>query len=323
MHQPDTQDTVAVMPALPAPGTPGWYTAGDPGTGVPASVIDPHLHNAMIQELLNVLVAGGVTPDKATLDQVATAIQNMIANASIPVAGYNLPLSTTSGGGAAGVNYDVAGYGTLVAGRYYPFRPHASNSGAITVNGLPVLLTDGRQVVAGQVRYSHTYRLQYNTTFWLLDNPASLARRGASVVLSQSCAASAWTRKDITSTSYDTDGIVQGNALVVPAGATEIELSAQTVCGTTDIAYTLGTLIARNQSGNNGSSSTYSPIAYMLASVPNTSIGTHRLMTSGRIPIGVDVNAGDSFYMKCWHNHTGALTLTTDLMMRVYFDGYL
>lgn len=140
MYKPDGQDVVTVMPAPGAPGAVnGWYTPGDPGSGVPASVVDPHWHNMLAAELLAILTAAGVTPDqnKADYTQVLQSL-NKLYSSGLP------PVSSTTGGGTAGVDYTVASWEspvlTLDDGQIYIFKAHVANAGACHVDhdGAPV-----------------------------------------------------------------------------------------------------------------------------------------------------------------------------------------
>jgi microcystin-dependent protein len=63
----------------------GNFTDGDPGNGVPATVVPAHWLNEVQEELVEVLAAGGVTPIKGTRTQVRQAIQAMIDDAFVPI----------------------------------------------------------------------------------------------------------------------------------------------------------------------------------------------------------------------------------------------
>lgn len=89
MHQIDNSSAVTNMPALGPVGTPGWFTPGDPGGAQDSTIVDSDWANAVQAEILAVLAAGGVTWDKTKLNQMATAIQTMIATASPTVTSLN------------------------------------------------------------------------------------------------------------------------------------------------------------------------------------------------------------------------------------------
>ncbi|WP_131753605.1 hypothetical protein [Burkholderia vietnamiensis] len=81
MYQYDDPTAAAEMPAITVAGTPGFFTDGNPQTNVPRTVLRSDFMNTVMMELLNVLSAGDVTPDKTKQNQLALAIQNMISAA--------------------------------------------------------------------------------------------------------------------------------------------------------------------------------------------------------------------------------------------------
>lgn len=68
-----------------AGSTAGQFTDGDPGNGVPATVVPAAWLNEIQGELLAVLTEGGVTPVKGVRTQVRDAILAMIADAFSPI----------------------------------------------------------------------------------------------------------------------------------------------------------------------------------------------------------------------------------------------
>jgi hypothetical protein len=79
MHQIDTDTAVAVRPAPAAAGDPGWFTGGNPGPGtpVPATNFSADWCNSVQGELLSILTAAGIAPDKTQINQVLTAFQKL------------------------------------------------------------------------------------------------------------------------------------------------------------------------------------------------------------------------------------------------------
>ncbi|PYZ58674.1 hypothetical protein [Providencia rettgeri] len=89
MYGLDNASGVNVMPKLaPASSaTPLWFTEG--GAGLAASYPGQDWFNMVQAELLNVLTAGGVKPEKGKLTQLADAIQQIIKNANLqPLGNY-------------------------------------------------------------------------------------------------------------------------------------------------------------------------------------------------------------------------------------------
>lgn len=71
-------DGAAVAVALPVPAAtnaPGYFSEGNPGIGVPATVVTGDWLNAIQEELINVIVGvGGLSPDKALTTQLKTSL---------------------------------------------------------------------------------------------------------------------------------------------------------------------------------------------------------------------------------------------------------
>jgi hypothetical protein len=80
MFQIDDSTAVAVEPTPAAPGTPGYFTDGNPSLGIPATIVTADWFNQVTDELLNVLAAAGISPVKATHNQVVSAINFLITS---------------------------------------------------------------------------------------------------------------------------------------------------------------------------------------------------------------------------------------------------
>lgn len=79
MYPIDTPSASATLPAPKPVGTPGHFTDGDPRTGQQATIPGADWFNMTTQEMLNVLSAAGIAPDKNNRGQLAAAIAAMIA----------------------------------------------------------------------------------------------------------------------------------------------------------------------------------------------------------------------------------------------------
>lgn len=76
MFRIDSFGTAAALEAPAAPGgTVGYFTEGDPQTATPATVVSADWLNTVQEELIAILLAAGIDPDKADRDQVVTAIK--------------------------------------------------------------------------------------------------------------------------------------------------------------------------------------------------------------------------------------------------------
>jgi hypothetical protein len=73
---------ISAQPAIPAAiGAPGFGTNGDPAGGLQASIFDADAYNALQEELIHVIEAGGLTPDGNSLSQLLAAIRALTPTA--------------------------------------------------------------------------------------------------------------------------------------------------------------------------------------------------------------------------------------------------
>lgn len=75
MYQIDNSTAATSQPASTPAGTPGFFTDGNPATNVPATIVPAEWLNAVMMELMNIVVAGGLTPTKNVFTQVLTALK--------------------------------------------------------------------------------------------------------------------------------------------------------------------------------------------------------------------------------------------------------
>jgi hypothetical protein len=73
-------NTVAVGSGdiAPATGTPGQATSGNPATNTPATVLPAYAFNAIQEELIAILAAAGITPDRTNNAQIVSAIKRLV-----------------------------------------------------------------------------------------------------------------------------------------------------------------------------------------------------------------------------------------------------
>ncbi|MCW5760107.1 MAG: hypothetical protein KIS90_10105 [Phenylobacterium sp.] len=86
MFQIDDPTAVGVLPAPAAAGAPGWFAHAIPGVQPPTRVTADFL-NLLQDELINVVLAGGLAPDKATRTQLRDAILAIASGGGIVGAG--------------------------------------------------------------------------------------------------------------------------------------------------------------------------------------------------------------------------------------------
>jgi hypothetical protein len=77
MYLYDDPTCVATLPTPGAAGTPGYFTNGSPAGGQPATILSADFMNMLMEELLNVVTAAGLTPSKTNYTQVLTAIRTL------------------------------------------------------------------------------------------------------------------------------------------------------------------------------------------------------------------------------------------------------
>ncbi|MCP3017952.1 hypothetical protein [Cupriavidus basilensis] len=75
MYQIDNSTVAATQPAPTGAGTSGFFTDGNPATGTPATVVPAEWLNAVMMELANAVTAAGLTLNKASFNQLTTAIK--------------------------------------------------------------------------------------------------------------------------------------------------------------------------------------------------------------------------------------------------------
>jgi len=100
MYKIDHNTAVASKPANTAPGTQGYFTEGDVGTGLPATVVTKDFLNGIQDELSNIVSSAGLVNDKADSTQVLQAMTSLFSDADT-VDGYHA--STTNAANTAAV----------------------------------------------------------------------------------------------------------------------------------------------------------------------------------------------------------------------------
>lgn len=83
MYQIDNSSAAAVIPASTPAGTPGYFTDGNPATGIAPTILPAEFMNMVMLEILGVLSAAGVTPSKSNFTQLASAIRSVNRQAVI------------------------------------------------------------------------------------------------------------------------------------------------------------------------------------------------------------------------------------------------
>ncbi len=165
MYQYDDATAVAGLPAPAAPGVAGYFTDGNPGASLPATILRSDFMNMVMMELLNILTAGGVAPSKTTYNQVLTAIEALIAARSSNFA------PDTGAANAYAITLAPAP-AALTDGMIVSFKVANANTGPSTldVNGFGAipLVGQGGALQGGELLVSYRYEAIYalNSNEW-------------------------------------------------------------------------------------------------------------------------------------------------------------
>lgn len=82
MHRIDDATAAVALPTPATPGTPGYFTEGNPSLAVPATIVTADWANAIQEEIAYVIEQAGGTLDKADTTQLKAAIDTMISTAA-------------------------------------------------------------------------------------------------------------------------------------------------------------------------------------------------------------------------------------------------
>jgi hypothetical protein len=106
MQRVNRSSAVVTMPAPPAGGTPGYFTGGNPGGGTPATTPGYEWFNGVQEDLIGLILRGGITASNADLAQVRKSLDRLFggglgsfsANTTLSVDDAGLVLVNASGG---------------------------------------------------------------------------------------------------------------------------------------------------------------------------------------------------------------------------------
>ena len=77
MQRVKRSTAIATLPAPPVGGTPGFFIGGNPGVGQPASVPGYEWFNGVQEELIGLILRGGLTASDADLAQVRKSLDRL------------------------------------------------------------------------------------------------------------------------------------------------------------------------------------------------------------------------------------------------------
>ncbi|RMV75596.1 Phage-related tail fiber protein-like protein [Pseudomonas caricapapayae] len=161
----------------------GKFVDENPATGTPGSLIPAQWGNAVTQEILNAMAAGGEQPDETKTDQLATAITQIGSQVrqAYKGAGFGYTASETLLPGAAGhwhrinaggITLTLPSKASVGVGKSITF--HNSSPGAATIKA------SGAEVISLYGAGSNTLRLNAAEWVELVFNPDAIyiTRRG-------------------------------------------------------------------------------------------------------------------------------------------------
>jgi hypothetical protein len=111
MYRIDDPSAAASLPTPEAAGTGGYWTEGNPGSGVPATLLRASWLNMIQEEIRNVVVAGGLTPSKTTYNQLLTAIQALTGGRLLNIQVFTANGTYTPTAGTTSVVVEAIGGG--------------------------------------------------------------------------------------------------------------------------------------------------------------------------------------------------------------------
>ena len=117
MYEIDVATAVASRPASTSLGTPGWFTDGSPGSGVPATILPAEFMNMLMAEQLNLLSAAGIAPSKSISTQVTQAVQTVAGGVIGSM--RNLKMSISAASASANLTADEVILETALGGVAY------------------------------------------------------------------------------------------------------------------------------------------------------------------------------------------------------------
>lgn len=221
MFRIDDVSASATLPTPEAAGTEGYWTEGNPATGVPATLERASWFNMLQEELRAIVVAGGLTPSKTVYNQVLSAINTLAQNSSALVGATSgtsdAIIGTFSPVPAAAINgapllIRAASANATTTPTFTP------NSGVITAKN--IVKGAGSALAAGDIAGAgHWIELQYDLTLdkWVLLNPATGVTSTTSVSVAR--------RQTVLSGPVDTSGYPS----FLPATSASLVLTTQNV----------------------------------------------------------------------------------------------
>jgi hypothetical protein len=174
MFRVDTSTAASSLPAQNTEGTPGYFSQGNAASGLAATVPGQDWFNIVQEELMAVVLAAGLTPAKATTNQVLQAIQRL--------ARYTQYAADTGSANAYAISLSPA-LTEHIIGMPISFKAANTSTGPSTFNPGPGAVAIKKNVstalAAGDIVAGQMVTVEYDGTYYQLIN------NGQAVDLSQ------------------------------------------------------------------------------------------------------------------------------------------
>jgi hypothetical protein len=164
LHRIDNATAATVMPTRKALGTYGFFTQGNPSTGVPATIVEADILNATMMEIANVVTLAGITLSKTDDQQLWEAINALINAARLGFTPVEQGGGIGQGTNKVHIGWDGAGLKAQVdaldlgeigfIGRSNTWTAQQQFNAALTASGSPNSITANSgniYAAAGQV----------------------------------------------------------------------------------------------------------------------------------------------------------------------------
>lgn len=181
-------DNETAANSLPTPEAVGvnpnsYFTKGDPGSGIPATIVTADWANAIQEEICYVITQAGLTLDKTVRTQLLQAIKLFAQDAAYTYAASTTAANTyTATLSPVPLAYSV--------GMPVNIKFTNANTGAATINlnslgAKSIKLQNGNDLFAGDINATFIAQLMYDGTNFVLLNPYSFpekfGRKGSNI----------------------------------------------------------------------------------------------------------------------------------------------
>ena len=141
MYRIDNSSAVSSRPVPGPPGTPGWFTNGNPAAAQEATIVDDWWCNSIQEEILTVIEQAGLNPDKASNTQLFEALNMLyqtgdLSSTYLTITTYReweKPILTANSASAYTITYNMAP-AALADGMSHIAEFHIANDALATLN---------------------------------------------------------------------------------------------------------------------------------------------------------------------------------------------